>query len=899
MKTIRWKRVNNKRPRWMTALAITLLMTSVGIFGLAAFTIPTSPTATHPPIHHPFIAQGVTVPLSGWTSCVSVTTCVAGPYSVNKWDYLEVAIVRTTTTLASAVQDNEGHSLVVQLAPTRCGASNLPCVFGYRLTNGYLGVKADYKVWVNYTVAATYLFSVIDLRGVNVNSGTNPFQADSGASGLSGTTYSFVWGVTAPAYVVTALGSNAIRTFTAISPDILASQATNKGSLSTQLSGDINTQNVPGSGAINVAVGSTLNASANGALLSVAWNPAVLLGAPMGLAAGTVTTTTVPLTWTIAPAVVVMNVTVYQAPYSAGSCGAYSTHYSVGNVTAYTVTGLTSGNAYCFKVTQWNGAGESPASTPITNVVTAHVPPKPTSLTLTVPQQTTTEISVSWTNPVGTLTADTVYYGTSCGSLTFTVPLAGGTNTTLVTGLTANTAYCFAVTATNATGESVKSATQSATTNFIPAAPTTLGVGTLTPTTAIVTWSNPSGTLVNDTVYYGTTCANLQSRRSLSAGVGSTATLTGLNAQTTYCFTVQAWSQGGPGSIANPFLNFTTTTGAPSPPTFLANNTPTQTSVRVSWVQGVPSGGSIANDTVYVYSAFNASTRACVGSLLFKDSVGGAFLSYTATGLSSGTNYCVTVTAWSQGGQSAVANPALNITTLYATPNAPTGLSQVSGSRSQILANWTNPVNVPLVNVTLWYSAANASGCSGTKTAVSVGVAMNYTISGLVPFTTYRVIVAAFSTGGQGALSSCVAMVSQNATPPAPLHLTVLMIGATWVTLQWTNPTPYILYNNTVYVASYTSICLGYFEAFSTHGVAHNFNVTGLGSGSSYCFTVTAWDGQSPHSAPVTATTQGTSGPIVPLPFPSGSPYETLGFLAAALVFALIILAVIRRRRSR
>ncbi|MER7625432.1 glycosyl hydrolase family 18 protein [Streptomyces sp. NPDC126503] len=88
-------------------------------------------------------------------------------------------------------------------------------------------------------------------------------------------------------------------------------------------------------------------------------DPAQVPAAPTGLAAGSPTSTSVPLTW---PAVA--GATSYKV-YQGGSPLAATTG------TSYTATGLTPGTAYSFQVSAVNGAGESAKSAAVTATTTS------------------------------------------------------------------------------------------------------------------------------------------------------------------------------------------------------------------------------------------------------------------------------------------------------------------------------------------------------------------------------------------------------------------------------------------------------------------------------------------------------------------------------------------------
>ncbi|WP_331770762.1 glycoside hydrolase family 18 protein (plasmid) [Embleya sp. NBC_00888] len=165
---------------------------------------------------------------------------------------------------------------------------------------------------------------------------------------------------------------------------------------------------------------------------------------PSGLAAGTPTASSVPLSWTAVP-----GATGYKV-YRDGVLAQTVTG------TSATVTGLTQATTYSFQVSATNSAGESAKSAAVSATTSGVVvvPATPTGLAAGTPTATT--VPLSWT-AVPAATGYNVYRN---GTLAQT---ATGPSAT-VTGLTPATAYNFQVSATNSAGESAKSAAVTATT---------------------------------------------------------------------------------------------------------------------------------------------------------------------------------------------------------------------------------------------------------------------------------------------------------------------------------------------------------------------------------------------------------------------------------------------------
>ncbi|MFI6581209.1 fibronectin type III domain-containing protein [Embleya sp. NPDC050493] len=158
------------------------------------------------------------------------------------------------------------------------------------------------------------------------------------------------------------------------------------------------------------------------------------------------------------------------------------------------------------------------------------IPAVPTGLAAGAP--TSSSVPLSWTAVPGATGYNVYQNGTKVQSVT-------GTSAN-VTGLTANTAYNFQVSASNSAGESARSATVTATTTGggtqIPATPTGLAAGTPTTTAVPLTWTAvPGATGYN--VYRNGTLAQ--------SATGPSATVTGLSPATAYSFQVSASNSAG------------------------------------------------------------------------------------------------------------------------------------------------------------------------------------------------------------------------------------------------------------------------------------------------------------------------------------------------------------------
>ncbi len=161
---------------------------------------------------------------------------------------------------------------------------------------------------------------------------------------------------------------------------------------------------------------------------------------------------------------------------------------------------------------------------------TVTVPSAPTGLSVT--GTTSSSVSLSWTASSGA-TGYNVYQGS-----TKVASVTGTTDT--VSGLAASTGYSFSVTATNSAGESAHSGTVTGTTTSStptkPAAPTGLSVTGTTTSSVSLGWTASSGA-TGYNVYQGST--------KVASVTGTTDTVSGLAASTSYSFSVTATNSAG------------------------------------------------------------------------------------------------------------------------------------------------------------------------------------------------------------------------------------------------------------------------------------------------------------------------------------------------------------------
>lgn len=546
-------------------------------------------------------------------------------------------------------------------------------------------------------------------------------------------------------------------------------------------------------------------------------------------------------------------ITAYALEYSADSGSTWTSWSTSIASTSETVTGLTNGTAYVFRVSATNSAGTSAFSSASTAVTPATVPGAPTSVTLTGGNA---QVAASWTAPASNggsaITDYLVEYSADAGSTWTTFTRAASTATSAtITGLTNGNNYVVRVSALNATGTGSASATSAS-----ALAATTPGVPTaVTPTRGdtevSLTWTTPAtggSAITSYTVQYSSDSGSTWTTFS-TAPTTNSVTVTGLTNGTSYVFKVLATNGIGSSSYSS---NSTAVSPAalPAAPTWVSQ-TPGATQVALSWNAPASTGGFAVTDYVIEYSSNSGSTWTA-----FAHSASSA-TTITVTGLANGTSYIFrvkAVTSVGTGAASAVSPAQL----VAAAPGQVATPTFVNGN-TQVLLNWSAPIanGCPVTAYTVEYSSNGGSSWQTFSTSISTLYA---TVTGLTNGTAYVFRVAGSNCMGLGAFSAASASVTPNTAPAQPSGITVTGNGSNSVVLSWSavsSASPV-----TDYIIEYSpdggTTWLVFNDGVSTSTTA---NVTGLTAGVSYSFRVTAVSaaGNSSASAGTTAVTSASS----------------------------------------
>ncbi len=334
--------------------------------------------------------------------------------------------------------------------------------------------------------------------------------------------------------------------------------------------------------------------------------------------------------------------------------------------TTTTVTSLTNGLVYNFRVSAVNAIGtSSPSSTAsATPTAGATAPDAPTIGTATAGNA---QATVTFTPPVDDGGSAITTYTVTSNPGAVTATDTGSPIT--VTGLANGTTYTFTVTATNAIGTSLPSAASNAVTPAtIPDAPTNLSA-TSGNAEVDLDWDAPvsnGGSAITDYVIQYKLSSEPTTWSTFSDGTSTvtTTTVTGLTNELAYDFRVSAVNAVGTSAVSSTD-SATPTAGntAPDAPTALAAIAD-DAEVSLSWSAPADDGGSAITDYIVQYKLSSDSSWTT-----FSDGTS-TVTSATVTGLTNDLSYDFRVSAVNAIGTS---SPSLtDSATPEATPISPT-----------------------------------------------------------------------------------------------------------------------------------------------------------------------------------------------------------------------------------
>src|SRR5271157_6592075 len=491
----------------------------------------------------------------------------------------------------------------------------------------------------------------------------------------------------------------------------------------------------------------------------------------------------VMLNWAAPESIYKSEITAYRI-YQGLASGAEMLQMTIGNVTNCTMTSLTNGQVYYFKVAAVNATGMGAYSAEI-NATPATVPTAPQSLTATAGNA---QVVLNWLAPASNggspICGYRIYCGTTFSDETLIAAL-GVVMTYTATGLTNGKVYYFKVQAVNANGCGANSTEMSATLMTVPGAPTGF---TATPTIGqvMLSWATPASNggsaIMNYRVYQ-----HMPSGSEIYTTVGAVLnyTWTGLTYGYCYCFQVTAMNMMGESARSTEIDSGPSGPSLPGVPTGLTA-TPGNAQVVLNWAAPASNGGS-AIQGYRIYRSLTSGTEALLASVPL-------VLNYTNTGLTNGQLYYYKIAAVNAVGTSANSTEA-SATPVPTVPTVPQAFTVTAGN-GQLILRWDAPASNG-GSCIIGYDVYQGTIPGGETLCAILGDVSNYTVMDLTNGCEYNFKIAAWNVMGIGmnSIEICSVPIMESnttnamtfATPGMPLNLRATVANLQ-VTLSWQSP---------------------------------------------------------------------------------------------------------------
>jgi subtilisin family serine protease len=446
-------------------------------------------------------------------------------------------------------------------------------------------------------------------------------------------------------------------------------------------------------------------------------------------------------------------VTDYVVEYSSNSGSTWTVFADgVSTSTAATVTGLTNGTTYQFRVKAVSSGGTSEASSTATAIV--GVPSEPTSLSAT---PLGLSVRLSWTAPAqngGSVITDyVVQFSTDSGATwsTFSDSVSTSTTTT-VTGLTNGLTYQLRVSAVNNVGTSAYSSVVIAVpwAASLPSAPLDLAIASYGLNQVGLSWTIPAtnggDTITDYVIEYSSSSGSTWATFTDPVSSIRSTTVTDLVSGVSYVFRVSARNSAGTGDPS--VVSAAVSPGVPTAPCCITEVLIGPQYVALRWGAPTFDGGSTVTNYVVEYTIDDG-----VSWTTWSEPTGNG-TNRTITGLLDGVPHKFRISA-----RNAVATgPPSDVSDAY-TPLTPTAPGRplnavATANTGQVGLDWDTPTSdggAPITDYLIEYSSNG--GSTWTTYVDTVSTATIATIRTLPVGISVLFRVSAINSRGTGAAS--------------------------------------------------------------------------------------------------------------------------------------------------
>jgi len=520
--------------------------------------------------------------------------------------------------------------------------------------------------------------------------------------------------------------------------------------------------------------------------------------------------------------------------------GVYSVIDSIGaNVTSYSSTGLAGNKLYFYQVRAYNAGGHSAYSNEANAMTLLDPPAAPSNLTANA--LSSDQIDLAWTDNANNEEGFKIEIKIASSGAYTEIAVVGAEATTYSsTGFESNTQYFFRVRAYNSGGPSAYSNEASVTTlPDLPTAPSTLAAATVSNTQIDLTWTDNAN---NETGFKIERKLNSAVTYSQIATAGANVTSyasTGLNPNTAYSYRVRAFNTTGNSSYSN-VSSATTLKNPPAAPSGLTAAAVSKNQIDLAWTDH-------ANDELGFVIERKIGAAGIYAEIATVDS---NLTSYSNTGLSANTAYFYRLRAFHLAGASGYSNEA-NAKTLPNSPAAPSSLTAMAASNSQINLAWTDNANNEN-----GFKIERKIGAAGIYTQIaSTGANVtSYSDLGLSANTAYFYRVRAHNAGGHSGYSNSASDTTLPNLPAAPDNLAATTVSKSQINLAWAdsagNEDGFKIERKTAAAGAYTEVAVAGANVTS-------YSNTGLSVNTVYFYRVRAYNagGNSAYSNEANAKT--------------------------------------------
>jgi hypothetical protein len=439
------------------------------------------------------------------------------------------------------------------------------------------------------------------------------------------------------------------------------------------------------------------------------------------------------------------------------TAGTFVTGYNNVTVNALfaSVTGLSGGTTYYYRVRSNNFQGTSASSSTITALT---IPPAPVASAATA--ITPISFSANWATATGAAsylldvaTTSGFTAGTFVTGYNALAVAGGSTTTAAVSGLTGGTTYYYRVRAVNASGTGANSGNITVVT--VPLAPVATAATLVTASSFSANWNAATGAASYRLDVSSNSFASADIVNNLTVN-GLTQSVSGLTGGTTYQYRIRAVNASGTSDNSNVITQVTAIAG----PVATAATAVTATSFSANW-------NSVASATGY---QLDVASDVSFNTLVINNLDVTNVLTYPVAGLTSGVTYYYRVRAYNGVLWTTANSNTITQMTLLPPPDAPTALPATAISPTGFTVHWTPVATAtqyrvdvaklasfgPLVQSTIWDQVVVGQATS------------SYVVSGLGADTTYYYRVRAENAGGVSLNSSNVTVTRVITGAPLP-----------------------------------------------------------------------------------------------------------------------------------